>query len=255
MLSPLLGPLVARAQLAGKMWRIGYLGPSPETAPLLLKAFLAGLEDLGYVEGRNIVVEYRWTNAGTRMNDDGVLLAHARDLVAHKVDVMAASIDPAIRAASQATNAVPIVMLNVSDPIELGLVKTLGRPGGNITGMTRLSPDLIGRNLQTLREVVPKASRMALLMSASNTMSRSIVGQAQQPAINMISADELKTKMANNQPVVIVDVRSPEGFANSTTTVKGSIHFKLRKLKYRLQYPPFKNLPRNSEIPIARSFS
>jgi len=182
MLSPLLGPLVARAQLAGKMWRIGYLGPSPETAPLLLKAFLAGLEDLGYVEGRNIVVEYRWTNAGTRMNDDGVLLAHARDLVAHKVDVMAASIDPAIRAASQATNAVPIVMLNVSDPIELGLVKTLGRPGGNITGMTRLSPDLIGRNLQTLREVVPKASRMALLMSASNTMSRSIVGQAQRAA-------------------------------------------------------------------------
>jgi rhodanese-related sulfurtransferase len=75
-----------------------------------------------------------------------------------------------------------------------------------------------------------------------------IVGQAQQPAINMISADELKTKMANNQPVVIVDVRSPEGFANSTTTVKGSIHFKLRKLKYRLQYPPFRDLPRNAEI-------
>jgi len=75
-----------------------------------------------------------------------------------------------------------------------------------------------------------------------------ISGQAQQPAINMITAEELKTKMMNNQPVVIVDVRSAEGFANSTTTVKGSIHFKLRKLKYRLQYPPFKDLPRNAEI-------
>jgi rhodanese-related sulfurtransferase len=75
-----------------------------------------------------------------------------------------------------------------------------------------------------------------------------IAGQAQQPAINMITAEELKTKMTNNQPVVIVDVRSAEGFANSTTTVKGSIHFKLRKLKYRLQYPPFKDLPRNAEI-------
>jgi rhodanese-related sulfurtransferase len=75
-----------------------------------------------------------------------------------------------------------------------------------------------------------------------------IAGQAQQPAINMISAEELKTKMAANQPVVIVDVRSAEGFANSTTTVKGSLHFKLRKLKYRLQYPPFKDLPRDREI-------
>ena len=75
-----------------------------------------------------------------------------------------------------------------------------------------------------------------------------IAGQAQQPAVNMITAEELKAKMANNQPVVIVDVRSSEGFANSGTTVKGSVHFKLRKLKYRLQYPPFKDLPRDREI-------
>lgn len=70
----------------------------------------------------------------------------------------------------------------------------------------------------------------------------------QQPPINMITAEELKAKMANNQPVTIIDVRSAEGFANSNTTVKGSTHYKLRKLKYRLQYPPFKNLPRDSEI-------
>ena len=73
--------------------------------------------------------------------------------------------------------------------------------------------------------------------------------QAQQaPSVSMMTAEELKAKMANNEAVTVVDVRSSEGFANSGTTVKGSIHFKLRKLKYRLQYPPFKDLPRNSEI-------
>ena len=75
-----------------------------------------------------------------------------------------------------------------------------------------------------------------------------VAGQAQQPAINLITAEELKTKLTNNEPVVIVDVRSAEGFANSATTVKGSVHYKLRRLKYRLQYPPFKDLPRDREI-------
>ena len=76
-----------------------------------------------------------------------------------------------------------------------------------------------------------------------------VTAQAQQaPGVSMITAEELKAKMANNESVTVVDVRSAEGFANSSTTVKGSIHFKLRKLKYRLQYPPFRNLPRNSEI-------
>jgi rhodanese-related sulfurtransferase len=75
-----------------------------------------------------------------------------------------------------------------------------------------------------------------------------VAGAEAQQAINMISVEELKTKIAKNQPVLIVDVRSPEGFANSTTTVKGSYHFKVRKLKYRLQYAPFKDIPRNTEI-------
>jgi len=179
-LGTLLQAPASRAQPQGRVWRIGYLGPSAETAPQLLKAFQDGLAALGYVEGRNIAVEYRWTNAGNRMNDDAVLLASARELVAHKVDAMAASIDPAIRAASKATGTVPIVMLNVSDPVELGLVKTLDRPGGNITGMTRLSPELIGKNLQTLREVAPRAVRVGMLISGPAV--RAIVGNAQQAA-------------------------------------------------------------------------
>ena len=93
-----------------------------------------------------------------------------------------------------------------------------------------------------------RTSKRSIVVLLTVLVLGAIAGQAQQPAINMITAEELKTKMMNNQPVVIVDVRSAEGFANSTTTVKGSIHFKLRKLKYRLQYPPFKDLPRNAEI-------
>lgn len=175
-------PWHGRAQTPNKPWRIGYLGPSAETAPQLLKAFRDGLAALGYVEGRNIVIEYRWTNAGTGMNDSAALFALARELVALRVDVMAASIDPAILAARQATDAVPIVMLNVSDPIELGLVATLGRPGGNVTGMTRISPELIGKNLQTLREAVPHAARVGMLVSSLTTGGRTLVNYAREAA-------------------------------------------------------------------------
>src|SRR5437868_7117980 len=141
---------------APKVWRIGYLGPSAETAPRLVKAFQDGLASLGYVDGRNAVVEYRWTNAGTAMNDEATLLASARDLVARNVDVMAASIDPAILAASRATKTVPIVMLNATDPVRIGVVQSLSRPGGNVTGMSNTSYELIGRRLQTLRDTLPE---------------------------------------------------------------------------------------------------
>lgn len=198
----------ARAQGTGKVWRIGYLGPSPETAPQLVEAFREGLAAFGYVDRRNAVVEYRWTNAGTKMNDEAVLLAHARELVALGVDVLVASIDPAIRAARQASSTVPIVMLNVSDPVELGLVESLRHPGGNVTGMTRLSPELIGKNMQLLRELVPKASRFGLLVSASNPMSRSIVGHARQAA------------QAQSVALQLVELRSPDDLVGAFADLK-----------------------------------
>ena len=175
-------PLVAPAQSPNKIWRIGYLGPSAETAPQLLKAFQEGLVALGYVEGRNVVVEYRWTNAGKEMTSESTLLANARDLIARKVDVLAASIDPAVIAASKVAGITPIVMLNASDPVELGLVASLAHPGGNITGLTRLSPELIGKNLEVLLEAVPHARRIGMLVSSANAMNRSIVANALQAA-------------------------------------------------------------------------
>jgi putative tryptophan/tyrosine transport system substrate-binding protein len=181
-LGPAIRPLVARAQPPNKIWRVGYLGPSAETAPHLVKAFRDGLVAFGYVEGRNVIIEYRWTNRGSGMTDESALLANARDLVAQKVDVLAASIDPAILAASKVAGNVPIVMMNVSDPVELGLIASLAHPGGNITGLTRLSPELIGKNLQVLLEAVPDARRIGLLVSGANAMNRLTVKNARQAA-------------------------------------------------------------------------
>jgi putative ABC transport system substrate-binding protein len=177
-----IGARCAHAQAPGKVWRVGYLGPSADTAPHLLKAFREGLAALGYVEGRNIVVEYRWTNAGTAMTSESTLLANARELVAAKVDVLVASIDPAILAAKKVAGAIPIVMLNASDPVELGLVETLAHPGGNVTGLTSLSPDLIAKNLQVLLEAVPKVKHVGLLVSSANETGRAIVMNAKQAA-------------------------------------------------------------------------
>ena len=162
--------------------RVGYLGPSADTAPHLLKAFQEGLAAVGYVEGRNLTVEYRWTNAGSGMTSEAELVANARDLVARRVDVLAVSIDPAILAARKVQDSVPIVMMNVSDPVELGLVRSLAHPGGNITGLTRLSPELIGKNVEVLLEAIPRTTRLGLLVSSSTAASDAIVRNAQEAA-------------------------------------------------------------------------
>jgi putative ABC transport system substrate-binding protein len=169
------------AQQSSKVWRIGYLGPPTETAPHLVKAFRDGLREFGYVEGRNIAVEYRWTTKAGAALDDDALLANARELVAQRVDVLAVSIDPAILAARQVAGNTPIVMMNVSDPVELGLIASLAHPGGKITGLTRLAPELVGKNLQLLLETVPGARRIALLVR-SDSMAPLLVTNARQAA-------------------------------------------------------------------------
>ena len=190
------------------MARIGYLGPSAETAPHLLRAFQDGLAERGYVDGRNVVIEYRWTNAGTRMTDASELLANARDLVERHVDVLVASIDPAIVAASKATRTIPIVMLNVSDPVELGVASSLARPGGNITGLTRISPELVAKHLQLLLEVVPGANRLGLLLGDSTSMNR----------LNVANAREAAQK--RGVALQIVELRAPQDLDTAFVALK-----------------------------------
>ncbi len=158
------GATIAQAQQPKKVPRIGYVSGSgdPSTPSPSLEAFRQGLRDLGYIEGKNILVEYRYAEGKVdRMPD---LVA---ELVQLKVDVLVAGNLPGIRAAKQATKTIPIVMVTTVDPVATGIVDSLARPGGNITGLTRLTRDLSGKRLELLKEVVPAISRVGVLWDAN----------------------------------------------------------------------------------------
>ena len=154
---------IAQAEQPGKVPRIGYLSAvSLSSDATRNEAFRQGLKDLGYVEGKNIVIEYRYAEGKLDRFPD-----LAGELVRLKVDVLVVSGATAIRAAKNVTNVIPIVMTNVSDPVVLRLVASLARPGGNITGLSNLAPDLGGKRLELLKETVPKLSRVAVLADPS----------------------------------------------------------------------------------------
>jgi putative tryptophan/tyrosine transport system substrate-binding protein len=157
LLSVLLVPLGAVAQEPGKVARIGMLAPSPSDP--FVDAFKQGLRELGYIEGRNITVEYRWTAGRSREQ----LSSLAADLVRLKVDVIVASSQGAV-AAKQATPDIPIVMPIITDPVRLGLVVSLARPGGNATGFATQNDELPGKWIELVKEAVPKVSRVAVLV-------------------------------------------------------------------------------------------
>jgi putative ABC transport system substrate-binding protein len=153
----LTAPLAAEAQQAAKLPRIGFLGDSRATGPRR-EAFLQGLRDLGYVEGRNLVIEYRYAEGKPER-----FPALAAELVALKVDVIVAQNTLVALAAKQATRTLPIVFAAAADPVTSGLVTSLARPGGNVTGMSALIPELVGKCLEQLKQVVPGVSRVAVL--------------------------------------------------------------------------------------------
>jgi putative ABC transport system substrate-binding protein len=161
----LAAPLDARAQQAAKVARIGFLGNS--TAALeanLVGPFREGLRELGYVEGQNILIEYRWAEG--QYERFPALIA---ELVALKVDVIVTAGTPAALAVKKAAPSIPLVMVAVGDPIGVGLVASLARPGGNSTGLTSIAPELEGKRLELLRQVVPKLSSIAVLWNPDNS--------------------------------------------------------------------------------------
>jgi putative tryptophan/tyrosine transport system substrate-binding protein len=152
-------PLAARAQQADKVYRIGYLSGNPRSdTQQAMDAFRRRLHDLGYVEGQNLRVEYRHADAQYER-----LPQLAAELVHLKVDAIFAFSTPGARAAKNATGSIPIVFGVVSDPIAAGLVKSLARPGSNVTGVTPDNPDLSAKRVSLLKEAVPGATRMAVL--------------------------------------------------------------------------------------------
>ncbi len=163
----LAAPLAAQAQPAKRVPRVGYLSTFSRSDPAIqrgLDVFRQELRELGYVEGQSIAIEYRWAEGMYERLPD-----LATELVRLKVDVIVASGGvPAIQAAKQATTAIPIIMTGPSDPVGLGLVGSLARPGGNITGLATMSPEVVGKQLELLKEVVPKVSRVAVLWNPAN---------------------------------------------------------------------------------------
>src|SRR5216683_5208638 len=157
--SLLAAPLAAEAQPVAKVPRIGYLALNPTANPHLHEAFRQGLRDLGYVEGRNVVIETRDAEGKPER-----LPALAAELVALKVDVIVTGggTPPAL-AAKQATRTLPIVFASAPDPVTDGLVTSLARPGGNVTGSSYLAPELVGKCLEQLKQAVPGVSRVAVL--------------------------------------------------------------------------------------------
>jgi putative ABC transport system substrate-binding protein len=156
--------VVTEAQQPKKVSRIGFLGNS--TAALeanLIGPFREGLRDLGYVEGKNIVIEWRWAEG--KYERFPALIA---ELISSNVEVIVTAGTPASLAVKKATTTIPLVMIAVGEPVATGLVASLARPGGNITGLTSISSEIEGKRLELLREVVPKVSHIAVLWNADS---------------------------------------------------------------------------------------
>jgi putative tryptophan/tyrosine transport system substrate-binding protein len=170
--------LSARAQHpVGKVYRLGVLTGTSATSPPL-KAFQQGLRELGWIEGQNILVEYRFAHGEFKG-----LPAHATELVGLKVDVIAAGPTPPAMAAKRATQTIPIVMLGAADPVELGLVASLAQPGGNVTGLAwSVDLKIIAKGLELLKEIIPKIRHVAILWYPANPAQTRAIEELQRAA-------------------------------------------------------------------------
>jgi putative ABC transport system substrate-binding protein len=202
-LSLVVAPPLSDAQQPAKVPRIGFLGNS--TAALeanLVGPFREGLRDLGYVEGRNVLIEYRWAEGKYER-----FPALIGELVALKVDVIVTAGTPATLAVKKATTSVPLVMVAVGDPVGTGIVASLGRPGGNITGLTSIAPELEGKRLELLREVIPKLSYIAVLWNPASPFS--VVAEKEVQA----AAQVLRMRVQS------LGVRAPEELDNAFAAI------------------------------------
>jgi len=169
-------PLAAWAQQPERRHRIGFLRAEKPPAPWM-DAFQKELRELGYEEGKNIFFEYRWAGG-----DDARLPELAGDLVRLNVDVIVVSGTPAILALKEATTTIPIIMAAAGDPVGTGIVKSLARPGANITGMSNMIPDVGGKRLQLLREFAPTAVRIGVIWNANNPFTQSVIQESENAA-------------------------------------------------------------------------
>jgi putative ABC transport system substrate-binding protein len=209
----------SQAQQPTKVPRIGYLtGATPDGQSGRIEAFRQGLRELGYVEGKNIVIEYRYAE----LKPDR-LPALAAELVRLKVDVIVTSATGMTRAAKNATNTIPIVFKQDGDPVANGFVASLARPGGNITGLSNLSPEISGKQLELLKEIIPKLSRVAVMGTSATNPSN-----AQQLREIELAAGAFKVKVQylavlSSQDIETAFQAAGKGHAEAVLVLPGSI--------------------------------
>jgi putative tryptophan/tyrosine transport system substrate-binding protein len=210
----------ADAQQSSKIPRVGFLlqraSPTPTTSDPFADAFRQGLRDLGYIEGKNILVEYRYQEGKPDRRDSLVA-----ELIQLKPDVLVLGSLPAIRAAQQASKTIPIVMVTTQDPVATGLVDSLARPGGNVTGLTRLTRELSGKRLELLKELVPGISRVGALLSAQQSGDDFKWYEA--PARTLKIQLQLLEVRASNPDFDTAFQAAAKGHANALITIRGSV--------------------------------
>jgi len=227
--SALAAPLVSLAQKQPtKVYRIGVLSPSnPAATAHLNEAFKQALREHGYVEGQNIILERRYGEGRAERLADV-----AAELVRIKLDVIVTATDPAIAAVKRETQTIPIVMVNSTDPVGTGFVASLARPGGNVTGLSTISPELSGKKLELLREIVPGLSRVAFIWNSSvkgavfdyketESAARSLRLQLQSVEVSRAEDLDRAFSAVTNQraQVLIVQTPNPVLFANRSQVV------------------------------------
>jgi putative tryptophan/tyrosine transport system substrate-binding protein len=170
-------PIAARAQQTGKVPTIGFLGANPSIDSDRIAAFVQRLRELAWIDGRNLAIEYRWAEGRNERNTE-----NAAELVRLKVDVIVTEGTPSTLAAKQATAVIPIVFAAAGDPVGTGLVASLARPGGNVTGLSGQTAETAGKRLELLREIVPGLGRLAIMGNVGNPLSVLELGEAQAAA-------------------------------------------------------------------------
>jgi putative tryptophan/tyrosine transport system substrate-binding protein len=199
-------PLLARAQQSNRVRRIGWLASgSPTSYRFSLAAFRDGLRALNYVEGQNINIEYRWAEGNLAQ-----LPELAKDLVDQKVDIILAGGSSGAEAAMRATSAIPIVNAGTTDLVQLGLVKSLARPGGNLTGFVGVMPDITAKRLQIMLEIKPETTRVAILRNPTN-----VTANLEWEIVKEFAA-------TNNIALALHDAYDLESLAKTLTTIPQS---------------------------------
>jgi putative ABC transport system substrate-binding protein len=202
-LMSLLGaPIAAEAQPAERVHRIGFLTAGIDAPGPLLAAFRQGLSEFGYIDGRNLIIEWRFAEG--RYDRFPAL---ARDLVALNVEVIVADVTAAVQAAKVATAKIPIIMIAVHDPVASGLVASLAKPGGNVTGLSLLTVDLVGKQIQLLKAIAPRTPRVAVLSNPGSPPHRLMVEQAER------ASRELGLDLR------VLELRGPEDFDEAFATM------------------------------------